>query len=173
MKLDHLFALTDDNALLQHAKFSIPAKREGYAVDDNARALVFTTIAKTLWPSKNLEALQHKLMSFLLLMQSEDGRFHNLMDFSHRIIDNPTVGDYTGRAIWAAGKVINSDMSPGARAAARLMFDRSLPWVRECAWPRTQAYACLGLCERLQAEPEDGNLKIDLKKNGRQPRRFV
>ena len=164
VKLDYLFALTDDNALLQHAKFSVPARREGYAVDDNARALVFTTIARTLWPSKNLEALQHKLMSFLLLMQSEDGRFHNLMDFSHRIIDNPTVGDYTGRAIWAAGKVINSDMSPGARAAARLMFDRSLPGVRECGWPRTQAYACLGLCERLQAEPEDDNLKFDLKK---------
>ncbi len=164
MKLDHLFALTDDNALLQHAKFSIPARREGYVVDDNARALVFATIARTLWPSKELEALQHKLMRFLLLMQSEDGRFHNLMDFSHRIVDTPSVGDYTGRAIWAAGKVINSDLSPGVRAAARFMFDRSLPWVRECIWPRTQAYACLGLCERLQADPEDNNLKIDLKK---------
>jgi hypothetical protein len=164
VKLDHLFALTDDNALLQHSKFSIPARREGYAVDDNARALVFTTIARTLWPTKKLEALQHKLMSFLLLMQSEDGRFHNLMDSSRRIADNPTVGDHTGRVIWATGRVINSDASSGARAAARLIFDRSLPWVRECAWPRTQAYACLGLYERLQAEPEDVNLKMDLKK---------
>ena len=163
VKLDHLLALTDHNALLQHAKFSVPARKEGYTVDDNARALVLATMAGTLWPSEKLQELQHKLMSFLLVMQAEDGRFHNLMDFSHRITDNPTVGDHTGRAIWAMGKLINSDVRPGVKASARLIFDRALPWAIASTSPRAKAYACLGLQERLEAEPADANLKANLK----------
>jgi hypothetical protein len=163
VKLDHLFALTDHNALLQHAKFSVPARKEGYTVDDNARALVLATMARTLWPSEKLQELQQKLMSFLLVMQAEDGQFHNLMDFSQRITDTPTVGDHTGRAIWATGKVINSEILPGVKASARLILDRALPWARESTSPRTKAYACLGLQERLQAEPGDANLRANLK----------
>jgi len=163
VKLDHLFTLTDHNALLQHAKFSVPARKEGYTIDDNARALVLTTMARMLWPSEKLPELQHKLMSFLLVMQAEDGQFHNLMDFSQRITDNPTVGDHTGRAIWATGKLINSDLRPGVKASARLIFDRALPWARESTSPRTKAYACLGIQERLEAEPADANLRTNLK----------
>jgi hypothetical protein len=162
VKLDHLFALTDHNALLQHAKFSVPARREGYTVDDNTRALVFAVGADSLWPSQQLSELQRKIMSFLLLMQAEDGQFHNLMDFSLRIIDKPAMGDHLGRAMWAAGSVINSSLPSGMKASARLMFDRALPWVRASTSSRTKAYACLGLHERLHAEARDSNLKSNL-----------
>ena len=75
VKLDHLFALTDHNAVLQHAKFSVPARKEGYTVDDNARALVFAVKAKAFWPTQAISELERKLISFLLLMQ-EIGRAH-------------------------------------------------------------------------------------------------
>lgn len=162
LKIDHLLTLTDHIALLQHAKFSVPARKEGYAVDDSARALVFSARAGKLCPDQRLSKLTRKLSSFLLLMQEEDGRFHNLMDSSQRIIDEPTVGDHLGRAIWAAGRVINSDLPTGMRAAARLIFDRALPWVRSSTFPRTHAYACLGLHERLKTET-DSNLKANLR----------
>ena len=162
LKFDHLFALTDHNALLQHAKFSVPARKEGYAVDDSARALVLTKKARALWPNGKLSKLQSKLISFLLVMQADDGRFHNLMDFSHRIIDNAAVGDHVGRAVWATGALINSELPRGVKASTRLMFDRALPWARDSTSPRTIAYACLGLHERLSAEPEP-NLKANLK----------
>jgi len=163
VKLDHLFALTDYNAILQHAKFSVPARSEGYTVDDNARALVFTVKSGRLMATPSILELQRKLISFLLLMQDEDGRLHNFMDFSQRIIDELMVGDHLGRAIWAAGAAINSNMSSGMKASARLIFDRALPWARVSTSPRTKAYSCLGLRERLQAEPEDGNLRANLK----------
>lgn len=163
MKLDHLIALTDNIGLLQHAKFSVPARKEGYTVDDNARALVFAVKAHVAWPDERLPELERKLLSFLLLMQADDGRFHNLMDYSQRITDQPSVGDHLGRTIWAAGSVVNSHLQEGARASARLMFDRALPWARQSHSPRTIAYACLGLHERLTAEPEDHNLKTNLK----------
>jgi len=78
---------------------------EGYTVDDNARALVFTMKSDVFGVTPTVFELQRKLISFLLLMQDDDGRFHNLMDFSQRIIDEPTVADHLGRAIWAAGTV--------------------------------------------------------------------
>jgi hypothetical protein len=162
VKLDHLFALTDHNAVLQHAKFSVPARKEGYTLDDNARALVFAVKAKTCWPTQPLSELERKLISFLLLMQAEDGKFHNLMDFSQRLVDNPTVGDHLGRAIWATGTIINSDLPDGMKAPARVMFDRALPWARESSSPRTRAYACLGLCERFQVDAKDPNLRVNI-----------
>ena len=163
VKLDHLLSLTDHIALLQHAKFSVAARKEGYAVDDNARALVFASKAVKLWPDQRLPKLQRKLLSFLLLMQEEDGKFHNFMDFSQRIPDESTVGDHLGRAIWATGRVINSDLPSGMRASARLIFDRALPWARRSTSPRTKAYACLGLHERLRSETKDTNLMTNLK----------
>jgi len=163
VKLDHLLSLTDHIALLQHAKFSVAARKEGYAVDDNARALVFASKAVKLWPDQRLPKLQRKLLSFLLLMQEEDGKFHNFMDFSQRIPDESTVGDHLGRAIWATGRVINSDLPSGMRASARLIFDRALPWARGSTSPRTKAYACLGLHERLRSETKDTNLMTNLK----------
>lgn len=163
MRLDHLFALTDHNALLQHAKFSVPARREGYAVDDNARALVFAVKAQALWPDDRLSEFQRKMIAFLLLMQSQNGMFHNFMDFSQRITDEPTAGDHLGRAVWAAGALINSNLPRGMKASARLIFDRALPWAREATSPRTKAYACLGIAERLHTDAEDRNLTANLK----------
>jgi glycosyltransferase involved in cell wall biosynthesis len=44
LKLDHLYRLTDDTGILQHATFSVPNYGEGYTTDDNARALVLTAL---------------------------------------------------------------------------------------------------------------------------------
>jgi hypothetical protein len=164
VKLDHLYALTDHNAVLQHADFSVPFKRKGYTVDDNARALVFALKAQSIWPSDGLREFQRKLLSYLLLMQSDDGKFHNLMDFSQRIIDEPSVGDHLGRAIWSAGAVINSELPAGMRNSARRIFDRALPWGIASNSLRTRAYTCLGLAERLKADTADQNLAVNLRR---------
>ncbi len=162
MKFDYFFNLTDNIGVLQHAKFSIPARREGYTVDDNARALVLVTRALTRWPDGRLSDLQRRLLAFLLLMQSENGQLHNLMDFSQRIMDQPSVGDHLGRTLWAMGAVINSKVPTGMKKSARLIFDRALPWIEKSTPPRTKAYGCLGLAERLMAEPNETNLTSNL-----------
>lgn len=163
LKFDHLYALTDHNAVLQHAKYSIPAKREGYTVDDNARALVFAVRAQILWPSKQLSELQRTLLAFLLLMQDPSGRMHNLMDFSQKMTDKPSVGDHLGRSIWAAGTVMNSTLPAGMKNSARHIFDLALPHSIESTSPRTKAYTILGMAERIQSDPKDQNLATNLK----------
>ena len=40
LNLNHLRRLTDDTGLIQHACFTVPNYGEGYATDDNARALI-------------------------------------------------------------------------------------------------------------------------------------
>ena len=40
----HLLKMTDDTGMLQHAIFSVPNTREGYTTDDNARALMVSTL---------------------------------------------------------------------------------------------------------------------------------
>ena len=40
LKLDHLRRMTDDTGMFQHAIFTVPNYREGYTIDDNARALM-------------------------------------------------------------------------------------------------------------------------------------
>ena len=163
VKLDHLFALTDATAVIQHAKFSVPYKKEGYAVDDNARALVFSVKAPQYWPDNRLAELQKKLLSFLLLMQDDNGQLHNFMDFSLDLIGKPTIGDHLGRTLWATGAMLNSEVAEGMKASARLVFDRALPWARISDSLRTKAYACLALRERMFAEPDDKNLETDLR----------
>jgi hypothetical protein len=48
LNLDHVNALTDDTGMIQHAIFTIPNRAEGYATDDNARALIFTVLLEQL-----------------------------------------------------------------------------------------------------------------------------
>ena len=40
----HMLSMTDDTGILQHAIFSIPNTSEGYTTDDNARALIVSTL---------------------------------------------------------------------------------------------------------------------------------
>src|SRR5690554_4983030 len=42
--LDHILRLTDDTGIVQHAIYSIPNYHEGYCLDDNARALLMSTM---------------------------------------------------------------------------------------------------------------------------------
>ena len=54
LKLDHLRHLTDDTGIFQHAIFTIPNYREGYTTDDNARALLVSTLLEEVG---NMEAV--------------------------------------------------------------------------------------------------------------------
>src|ERR1700679_1577789 len=44
LNTSHLSQMTDDTGMLQHAIYSIPYCNEGYTTDDNARALIVSTM---------------------------------------------------------------------------------------------------------------------------------
>ena len=52
IKLDHLYRMTDGVGILEHSVMATPDLREGYCVDDNARALMLAgalTLRFRLW----------------------------------------------------------------------------------------------------------------------------
>src|ERR1700688_4553512 len=162
LKLDHVNALTDDAGMLQHAIFTIPNRSEGYAIDDNARALIFTVLLDQLgleqfaqaesvnpdWPFRYLSFLEH---AFNL----EKKRFRNFLGYDHRWMEEQGSEDSHGRALWALGTLLARSTNRGLRGAAGRLFEFSLSTVVEFHSPRACAYALLGIQEYLLSYPGD------------------
>jgi glycosyltransferase involved in cell wall biosynthesis len=156
--LDHLLRLTDDTGIIQHATFTVPARRTGYCVDDNARALLVALLAHRVTGSMEATRLITLYLSFLHYCQGEDGRFHNFVDYN-RVIE-PDIGsqDCIGRALWALGATAQTAPDQGARRLAREMFDRAIAPALEFG-PRGQALAIMGLDAILRGEPDNASAR--------------
>src|SRR5262249_7112009 len=64
--LDHLFVMSDDTGMLQHAHFAVPDRDHGYCTDDNARALIVALMAQDAGADrKALAPLAYRYLSFL------------------------------------------------------------------------------------------------------------
>src|SRR5260221_13176015 len=73
LRLDHLRRMTDDTGIIQHATFSVPARRTGYCVDDNARALIVALEAEHLSSTPETMRLVSTYLGYLHFAQNADG----------------------------------------------------------------------------------------------------
>jgi glycosyltransferase involved in cell wall biosynthesis len=160
-RLDHLQRMTDDTGIIQHATYSIPARRTGYCVDDNARALVVAVYADRAQASATARALVTTYLSYLLCSQEADGSFRNFMSYDRVLESAPASNDCTGRAIWALGVTATLAEDEGCRALARDMLARAIPHARELG-PRGTAQAALGLVSLLVAAPGAAESRVML-----------
>lgn len=152
VRLDHLCRLTDDTGILQHATFTVPARRSGYCVDDNARALIVALEADRLSGSPETARLVTTYLSYLHHAQRDDGHFDNLMRYDGSIEPSVPSDDCLGRAIWALGKATCFAAEDGHRRLARQMLERALLHARDLG-PRGTALILLGLSTCLLTEP--------------------
>ena len=157
LPLDGLRALTDDVGMFQHKKFSTIARKEGYTTDDNARALIASLMHYRNIRDPDSLQLAETYLSFMLHMQREDGRFHNLMGFDRRFRDDIGSEDCMGHALWACGYALIADAPEEMRLVAKEIFDRCLPHSRLFTSPRAKALTILGLHHYQRAFPEDRN----------------
>lgn len=153
LRLDHLFRMTDDTGIIQHATYSVPARRSGYCVDDNARALIVAVEADRLHNCVETRALVTTYLSYLLCSQEDHGNFLNFMSYDRVLEENPPSDDCLGRAVWALGVTTNLAEDEGCRLLAREMLIRALPHARALG-PRGTALTILGLVDVLKADPE-------------------
>lgn len=160
LKLTHLFDLSDDTGILQHATFTVPNRSEGYCVDDNARALLLTAFLETLGVlSEERTLLQSRYLSFVLdAYNAETGRFRNFMSYDRRWLEDSGSEDSQGRALWSLGAIANRCTDRGRREVAKSLFELAAPGLFASTSPRTWAYAILGGCEYLLSFPQE--LKI-------------
>jgi glycosyltransferase involved in cell wall biosynthesis len=154
LALTHLLALTDDTAVLQHAHHSVPRYRDGYCLDDTARAalLVARLDEAGLMERGLAQRLGARYLAFVAhAYVPARGRFRNLMRFTRRWGERIGSDDCQGRAAWALGTVLARATTPGHRQLAAELFPHAIAAAAASGSPRAWAYALLGLDEALRA----------------------
>jgi glycosyltransferase involved in cell wall biosynthesis len=154
----HLSSMTDDTGILQHAIFSLPNSLEGYTTDDNARALIVTTLLNESTLPQGLErtALSHRYLAFLwFAFHERAGRFRNFLSYDRTWQEEVGSEDSHGRALWALGTVLGCSKDAGLRGAAGRLFEAAVPATLTFSSPRAWAFSVLGMQAYLDCFPGD------------------
>ena len=159
LNTNHLFTMSDDTGMLQHAIFSVPNTREGYTTDDNARALIVSTLLNESVGFPHGEDhlnLSRRYLAFLwLAFHSDTGRFRNFLGYNRKWLEDIGSEDSHGRALWALGSVLGQSQNAGMRGAAGRLFEAAVPAVLKFSSPRAWAFSVLGLQAYLDWFPGD------------------
>ena len=152
LKLDHLRRLTDDTGMIQHASFTIPNYREGYSIDDNARALIVSTrLAELEMGNGEALTLTSRYLAFIgYAFNQENGRFRNFMNYQRNWLEETGSEDSHGRTLWALGTVLGRSNTPALQSMAGWLFEQALPAILETTSPRAWAFTLVGIHEYLR-----------------------
>jgi hypothetical protein len=162
IKLDHMIALTDDTGILQHAVYTVPDRRHGYCTDDNARALMVSTIAKSfmLAEEKIISSLCSRYLSFLdYAFNDQTNRFRNLMNYDRTWLGENGSEDSHGRSIWRLGTAISNIEDPGILGISVRLFKKSLIFVNNSKSVRSIAFSIIGINLYLRIFSGDTEVK--------------
>jgi glycosyltransferase involved in cell wall biosynthesis len=150
LRLDHLRHMTDETGILQHANFTIPNYREGYTIDDNARALMVSALLEALGNEESLELASRYLAFIWYAFDAETGRFRNFMDYQRHWLEVVGSDDSHGRTLWALGTVLGRSNTPVLQSMAGRVFEQALPGILNTTSPRAWAFTLIGIHEYLQ-----------------------
>jgi len=145
--------MSDSTGMLQHSIYSVPDRRHGYCIDDNARALMLVCHMTDLD-----EAVRDKWMtiyaSFIqYAWNPEARRFRNFMNFDRTWCEETGSEDSNGRTLWALGVTARDSSVRKHRDWAVSMFDLTASLALELGSPRAHAFAMLGAAAILEAYP--------------------
>ncbi len=150
LKLDHFNHMTDETGILQHAIFTVPNYREGYTIDDNARALMVSALLEALGNKGVLERGSRYLAFIWYAFNTDSGRFRNFMDYQRHWLEESGSDDSHGRTLWALGTVLGRSNMPALHSMAGWVFEQALPAILNTTSPRAWAFAIMGIQEYLQ-----------------------
>ncbi len=145
----HLVRMSTVVGMYEHAKHDAPRVEHGYCTDDVARALVVAVRE----PDQNAElaGLAEVYLSFLESAVAPDGRVRNRRD-EHSWTDEPSIGDWWGRAVGALGIAAANAHDPAHRERALEAFLRAA--AQRSPDVRAAAFAAIGAAEVLRAHPD-------------------
>lgn len=150
LNLDHLKHLSDHTGLIQHAFFTLPNYNEGYCTDDNARAVILSTLLEENGNHEILD-LGYRYLAFLWhAYNPATKRFRNFMNYQRQWLEDQGSEDCHGRALFALGTVLNRSYQRKLPSIAARLFEEALPTILETSSPRAWAFALLGIYEYLK-----------------------
>jgi hypothetical protein len=145
MSYAHILRLSDGRGIFEHAAGSVPRVEGGYCLDDTARALI--VVCREAVQSRDLRHLAAVYFDFVLDAQAPNGACHNRLDTFGRWQDEPGLGDWWGRSLWALGTAAAHSEDAWIRATAATRFDRGAK--QRSPDRRAMAFAALGAAEML------------------------
>jgi glycosyltransferase involved in cell wall biosynthesis len=161
--LDHIKRLTDDTGIIQHAKFGIPNLKEGYCLDDNARALLMVLMAFKQLKDETAINLAPIYLSYINYMQNKDGTFRNFLSFNRNFLDEVGSEDSFGRAIWSLGYLLGNAPNDAYYQTGKVVFFDASQNFENLQSIRGIANTILGISYYLKSNPSDESMKGILK----------
>jgi len=156
--LVHIRRLTDDTGIIQHAKFGIPNLKEGYSLDDNARALLMVLMAYRQKRDVLALELSPIYLSYIHYMQNKDGTFRNFLSFNRNFLDKVGSEDSFGRTIWALGYLLASAPNDAYYQTGKLIFFNASPNFEKLQSIRGIANSMVGISYYLRRNPNDDSM---------------
>jgi hypothetical protein len=146
IRIGHFLSLCDSTGMLQHAVHSVPDRSHGYCADDNARALLFSSLLTSFGEVQLPKAVTDRFAAFIQHAWNPDThRFRNFMSYDRRWLEQRGSEDSHGRTLWALGECVRTDIDPSRRKWAEALFRMALPIVEGFSSPRAWAFSLLAL----------------------------
>ena len=161
--LAHVLRLTDDTGIIQHAKYSVPNRKEGYCLDDIARGLLMATMTYRQKKDQAALDLLPVYLSFIHYMQNEDGSFRNFLSYNRNFMDAVGSEDSFGRAIWALGYLIRFSPHDAFLQLAKELFVNAYSHFQNLQTIRGNADTIIGICHYLHRYSDDEGMNKTLK----------
>ena len=145
--------MSDATGMLQHSIYSVPDRRHGYCIDDNARALMLMSAIP------DLDAVQRDkwttiYASFVQYAWNPDERrYRNFMGFDRTWCEDVGSEDSNGRTLWALATTARDAHDKKHRDWATVMYDETASLALELGSLRAQAFAMLGAATMLETRP--------------------
>jgi len=156
--LAHIIRLTDDTGIIQHAKFGIPNLKEGYCLDDNARALLMVLLAYRQKKDSMALKLSPIYLSYIHYMQNKNGTFRNFLSFNRNFLDKVGSEDSFGRAVWALGYLLGNAPNDAYYQTGKLVFFYASPNFEKLQSIRGIANTMVGISYYLRSNPYDDSM---------------
>jgi glycosyltransferase involved in cell wall biosynthesis len=146
IRIGHFLSLCDSTGMLQHAVHSVPDRSHGYCADDNARALLFSSLLTSFGEVQLPKAVTDRFAAFIQhAWNPGTHRFRNFMSYDRRWLEQRGSEDSHGRTLWALGECVRTDIDPSRRKWAEALFRMALPIVEGFSSPRAWAFSLLAL----------------------------
>ena len=161
--LEHVIRLTDDTGIIQHAKFGIPNLKDGYCLDDNARALLMVLMVYRETKSRVALNMAPIYLSYIHYMQNEDGTFRNFLSFSRAFLDKVGSEDSFSRTIWALGYLLAHPPNDAYYQTGKVIFFNAAPNFEKIESIRAISNIIVGISYYLGANPDDHRMTETLR----------
>ena len=159
ISLAHIRRMTDNTGIVQHAIYGIPNLKEGYCLDDNARALLMVLMHYTRFEDQEALDLLPVYLSYIHYMQKEDGQFRNFLHFNHTYLDETGSEDSFGRTIWALGYLVRYAPDASYHKMACELFQRAVRHFSQLHHLRGIANTIIGISHYIANFNGDKNMQ--------------